>query len=89
MRIVWTAAARRDRRSAITYLSDLNPVAAIRLEEALVLAADSLSTFPYRGRPGLVGGTRELATVPPYLLIYEVQKDLVCILRIWHAARDR
>ncbi len=75
--------------STIAYLGELNPAAALRLEEALILAADSLATFPYRGRPGLVQGTRELAAIPPYLVIYEVHEELVLILRIWHAAQDR
>lgn len=89
MKVGWTVVARNDHRSIISYLSGLNPAAAIRLEETLVLAADSLATFPFRGRAGLVQGTRELAALPPYLLIYEVRDTAVVILRIWHAAQDR
>lgn len=89
MKVIWTATARNDRRLIVEYLSNLNPIAAVHLEEMLVLAADNLATFPYRGRPGLVQGTRELAALPPYLMIYEVEENLVRILRIWHTAQDR
>lgn len=89
MKVIWTAAARSDRRSIIAYLGELNPAAAIRIQEGLVLATDNLATFPYRGRPGLVRGTRELVARPPYVVIYEVEESLVRVLRIWHAAQER
>lgn len=55
----------------------------------LLLAADSLSVFPRRGRPGLLAGTREMVAVSPYILVYRVDEDGVTILRIWHGAQDR
>ena len=73
------------------YLEPLNPQAAVNLLQALILAGDSLTLFPYRGRLGLVQGTRELITVWPYLIVYEVdaEDDAVRILRLWHGAQDR
>jgi hypothetical protein len=32
--------------------AERNPAAALRLNQALILAADGLATFPNRGRPG-------------------------------------
>lgn len=91
MRVVWRAGARDDRRRIFAYLAERNPAAAAQLIEALILAADGLSSFPDRGRPGRAPGTRELATVHPYLLVYEVDRtaDVVRILQVWHGARDR
>ena len=91
MRVEWLATALDDRTAIFDYLLDRNPHAAAAISEALALAGDSLATFPYRGRPGLVPGTRELVTVLPYLLVYEVDSpaELVRILRVWHGAQER
>jgi toxin ParE1/3/4 len=91
VRVLWRAEAREDRRRIFSYLAERNPVAAARLNEALILAADSLATFPLRGRRGRAAGTRELVVVSPYLLVYEVEDaaDVVRILSVWHGARDR
>lgn len=64
-------------------------MAARRIARALLLAGDSLSLFPSRGRVGLEPGTRELAAVPPYVLVYEAGDVEVTILAIWHGAQDR
>jgi toxin ParE1/3/4 len=89
--VVWRPAARDDRQQIFEYLFDRNPEAAREIETRLILAADSLTTFPHRGRPGKVAGTRELLTVWPYVLVYEVDDavGLVRILRIWHGAQNR
>ncbi len=90
MRLVWSAVARDDRRRIASYLTERNPVAALRVVEGLLSAAESLQRLPERGRPGRVVGTRELAAVLPYLLIYEVDRKagIVRIVRVWHTARD-
>ncbi len=91
MRVVWRADARDDRRRIFNYLAERNPAAAARLIEALILAADSLASFPDRGRPGRAPGTRELTAVYPYLVVYAVDRaaGVVRILRVWHGAQDR
>jgi len=91
MRVVWRAAARDDRRRIFAYLAERNLAAAARLVEALILAADSLASFPERGRPGSAPGTREIIAAHPYLLAYEVDRaaGVIRILRVWHGAQDR
>lgn len=89
MRIVWTPVAVTDRRRIGAYLSAENPILSANILEALILAADSLSIFPGRGRPGLSPGTRELVALSPYIITYEILEEEVRILRIWHAAQDR
>ena len=90
-RVAWTADAAGDRSRLVAYLAEDNPYAARRLAMELDQAAASLTDFPHRGRPGQVAGTRELVTVPPYIMVYEVDAsiDAVVILRVWHAAQDR
>jgi len=89
MDVVWSDEARADRDAILDFLIGRNPVAAVRIAEAMVLAADSLSTFPERGRPGRVLGTRELATVLPYVIVYGVHQGRVVVLRVWHGAQNR
>ena len=91
MKVEWRRSALDDRDAIIEYLEPLNPHAAVNLLQALILAGDSLTLFPHRGRPGLATGTRELVAVWPYLIVYEIddEADTVSILRIWHGAQDR
>lgn len=89
LRVEWQPTAQADLEAIFAYLLPLNPFAAEHVVQELTIAADSLSTFPQRGRPGRVKGTRELAAVWPYVVIYEVQAETVVILRIWHGAQDR
>lgn len=91
MKVAWRARAVEDRREIFSYIATRNHAAAVQLNEALILAGDSLATFPNRGRAGSVPGTRELVAILPYVLIYQVDlaADTVRILRVWHGARDR
>ena len=54
---------------------------------ALFAAGDGLEHFPRRGR--LVPGTRmrELVSVNPYIIRYEIVENDVVILRVRHSAR--
>jgi toxin ParE1/3/4 len=88
--VVWRAKALADAGRIVRYISADNPVAAKRVGRELLLAADSLTMFPRRGRPGRLAGTRELVVMPPYLIVYRISgTDAVTILRVWHAAQDR
>ena len=88
-RVIWSSGALADARRNLDYLAAENPSAALRLAALLEAGAEGLVRFPHRGRPGLLPGTRELVTVPPYVVVYQVQDDAVVILRVWHAAQDR
>jgi addiction module RelE/StbE family toxin len=87
MSVVWLEDALDDVARITRYIALENPAAARQVTRELVLAGDGLVMFPRRGR---VAGTRELATVPPYIVVYEVaENDTVFILRVWHAAQNR
>jgi toxin ParE1/3/4 len=88
--VVWRAKALDDVGRIVRFIAADNPVAAKRVGRELLLAGDSLAMFPRRGRPGRHAGTRELVVMAPYLIVYRVSDaDVVTILRVWHAARDR
>jgi plasmid stabilization system protein ParE len=91
VKVEWRPSALADRDAIIRYLEPLNPHAAANLLRALVLAGDSLTMFPQRGRPGLAMATRELVAIWPYIIVYEIDhgEDMVRILRVWHGAQER
>lgn len=84
----WTPEAIQDREAIYDFIEADNPVAALMLDELLEEKAGRLIDHPGLGRPGRVAGTRELVAHPNYLLIYDVTKDLVRMLRVLHAARQ-
>ena len=90
MKGVWRARALSDITKITRYVAEDNPSAAARIARELIVAGDSLSEFPRRGRPAANTGLRELVVTPPYILVYRiVEPDQGTILRIWHGAQDR
>jgi len=88
--VVWSPEALTDVARIAAYIAADNPAAAARVARELLVAGDSLATFPCRGRRGSSPGYRELVIVRPYILVYRLlAEDTVDILRIWHAAQDR
>lgn len=90
MPVVYSRRALRDFAAIRTYIAQENPDAASRMAVRLLAACDRLEQFPERGRLGVDPGTRELTTVRPYVIVYEVKAShRVEILAIWHGAQDR
>ncbi len=90
-RVIFTAQAERDLGGIVRFLARLNPLAAERLGNALLDAALSLSSLPYRGvavpeRPSC----RRTFHPPWFLIFYRVDETTrtVCILRFWDARND-
>jgi plasmid stabilization system protein ParE len=50
------------------------------------MRATGLSCFPVAAAPV---GWRELVIIRPCVLVYEVEAEIVRILRVWHSAQDR
>jgi toxin ParE1/3/4 len=86
VKLEWTYAAEADRQTIFDYISSDNPRAAIALDERIQAAASLLVRFPYLGRPGRVQNTRELVAHRHYVLAYEVEGDIVHILRMLHTS---
>lgn len=85
-KVIWPPRVVRQLSSIAAFIRIEDPVAAERMVARLWSAGESLPDFPRRGRP-VRNGMRELATVPPYVLRYEVDGDTVTILAIRHGAR--
>jgi len=86
VRIVWSRNAIDDVELIRNYIRQLNPGASDKLATRLIAAGNNLDSFPNRGRPSS-NGCREFAALSPYLIRYEVDGQLVRILRVRHAAR--
>ncbi len=90
MKVVWRDHARADIIRIIEHISLENPIAARQAAREILLAGDSLTLFPHRGRVGRVAGTREHVALRPYIIVYEIIDDSrLDILNIWHGAQDK
>jgi plasmid stabilization system protein ParE len=68
MKVFWAAAAQDDRAEILDYISQDNPLAAIRMDELFSHAAARLAQHPLLGRTGQIAGTRELMPHESYRL---------------------
>ena len=84
--VVWRPDAPEYLDDAIALHPTVRPPAADQVGTKLIHLGASLTDFPRRGRPA-ANDTRELVTVPPYILTYRVFDDTVYILSIRHGAR--
>lgn len=87
--VIWADSALSDVELHVRYIDQFNPRAAAQLADSLLEAGNSLLKLPYRGRPGLEPGTRELTVAWPYVIIYRVRGGTIEIVRVWHGAQDR
>ena len=85
--VVWRRSAIESLNRIIAYIRLFDPVAADDYAVRLTILGESLSAFPNRGRP-VSDGTRELATVPPYIIRYRVDADRVWIETVRHGRRQ-
>ena len=84
--VVWRVQALHDLDDIIDYIERFDPAAAERYHARFWSLGESLSDFPRRGRAA-DDGTREMTSVPPFILRYDVEDDRVFILSIRHGAR--
>ena len=84
----WSSRASADLEDAHDYIARDDPGAALRVVRRILAAARALPRAPEIGRPGRVGGTRELV-IPqtPYIVAYRVTASAVEILAVVHHAR--
>ena len=87
LRVVWSPSALREVKRVFDYLRHFNPQAAAEVAAALVAAGDSLAEFPGRGRPLPGTDKREVVTVYPYIIRYQVAGGGIRILRVRHTSR--
>ena len=88
MEIIWRRGALRDLEEARRYIAQDNPVAANRMQSAIMTAVRRLGDHPALGRPGRVENTRELIVAgTPYIVAYTVIEGEIMILSVIHGAR--
>lgn len=89
MRVAFAAAAKRDLVAIVDYIAQDNPVAAEAVFNAISTVAARLADFPELGHAGRLPDTRELTVAGlPYLIVYQVVRDTVTIIAVFHGARD-
>lgn len=80
--------ATQDLQSIKDYISQDKPSAATAVIKRVLEAVENLAIFPSIGRPGRVPHTRELVVSgTPFIVIYQVQHDIIFIVRVIHGAR--
>ena len=85
-RVVWSDEAMENVAEITGYVRDFSPAAASRLDIQFADVAESLATFPERGRP-IGRGRREVLVARPYLIRYVVVGEEVRIISVRHGAR--
>ena len=88
MMIRWSPEAAADFAAIVEYIRKQNPSAAKRVAHAIYDGIASLASFPRRGRPGRVQGTRELVLSPlPFIAIYRIEAEVLEIARVLHGSQ--
>ncbi|KMJ45113.1 translation repressor RelE [Xenorhabdus khoisanae] len=87
MRLEWKPMALTDRENIMDYISRDNPEAAIALDDEFE-AAERACTQPEMYKPGRLKGTREVVVRPHHILIYRIERDVLTVLRVLHAAQQ-
>jgi toxin ParE1/3/4 len=87
VKLLWTAAALRDRKSIYDHIEAENPRAAATLDARFAAVAERLQRHPDIGRPGRIAGTREFVAHSRYVLVYERQAEAIHVLALVHTSR--
>ena len=88
MKIHLTKSAVGDLHDIDSYIRQDNLDAANRTVLSVLEAIEYLGTYPTMGRAGRVPKTRELVVSgTPFIIIYQVRRSTIMILRILHTAR--
>ena len=89
--ILWTGPALIDLRSIRDDITaEGRPAAAKRLAKRIRDAVLRLQAHPHSGRrvPEFHGAGYREVIVNPYRVVYELARNKVVILRVWHGRRD-
>ena len=88
-RVTFAAAAARDLDAIVDYIALESPAAAEKVFRAIVGVTQQLADFPEMGHAGRLPETRELPVSGlPYLIVYQLVRDVVTIIAVFHGARD-
>ena len=89
MKLTWSEFALDEYDAQLFYLASGDEEAAVKTQALLESVLNHLLLFPGIGRAGRCPGTLEFAVKKtPLLIVYEVQGNILTILRILHTSRD-
>jgi toxin ParE1/3/4 len=84
----WSPEAATDFEGIVNYIRQQNPSAADRVARMIYDSLASLISFPERGRPCRVAGTRELVLTPlPFVVVYRIKEDAIEAVRVLHGSQ--
>ncbi len=78
MRLEWSVFAVADHEEIFRYIEVDSPRAAIAVDNTIQAQIEAVISFPERGRPGRIDGTRELVIRrTPYVVADRVSGDMI------------
>ncbi len=87
--ILWTLPAVEHLKEIRAHISLDSPAAAGRVVKTIREQVKPLAEHPQMGRRGIIDGTRELVISRlPYLVVYQLQDEIVTVLAVVHTARN-
>lgn len=87
-RIIWSPSSLGDLRRIDTYLSNVDPAAAVRILSAIRTKARQLAKFPESG-PGMKVEQRSLGVRgTPYVIVYRFESDRVEVIGVRHTREN-
>lgn len=88
LELTWRRSARTQLAGVIDYIAARDVGASQRIKDLIDHYIDLARTVPGMGRPGRVGGTRELIVHPNYIVIYRTTATKLTILRVLHSRQQ-
>ena len=87
MTIRWSPEAAADFAGIIDYIHPTESLSRRSNWPSMYDSVNSLESFPNRGRPGRIDGTRELVLAPlPFIIVHRVTREAVEVVRALHGA---
>jgi len=91
-KVIWRDDAIADLREEVAYIAQDNPIAAVKLGEAIIRKSMLLSNHPRLGAmfQKLQKDTVRELSIPPYRLFYEIDDaaSVIYVTLLWHGARE-
>jgi len=92
MKLRFTRQALDNLTEIAIYLNDRNPIAAVRVREAIEASISYLTDFPYAGRRQATEGVRKFVTRTYFYIVYysvSENTDELVVLSVKHPAQER
>jgi len=89
MKLLFSHRFRQELQGEYRFLRELNSEAARVVRQRIIKAISRLKQFPESGRAWRLNGCRELVLPGlPYIIIYQVEDNVVTIVSLFHTSRE-